>query len=112
MGFESNSVWREAISVVSRVVFTLYVLFGKQVYAHTEWVLLQKVVSSGNKGIVLRRNGEAYLIEIGVGCLSFSFYKGKPILVHSPGVFLGVGSSVILLDRAQQCRVWDSEQIQ
>jgi len=77
--------------------------------AGAEWVFVAKVLSDDNKGIIVRANGEAYLIEKGIGCLSFWRYEGKRVLIVSPGLFLGVGSKLVLPDADQQCRIWDSK---
>jgi hypothetical protein len=70
-----------------------------------------KVFSNDDKGIIVRSNGEAYKIEKGVGCLSFWRYEGKHVLISSPGMFLGVGSGLILPDADQKCRIWNSESL-
>jgi len=79
------------------------------VLAGAEWVLVAKVLDDDDKGIIVRNNGDAYVIEKGVGCLSFWRYEGKRVLISSPGIFLGVGSKLILPDAGQECRIWDSK---
>ena len=39
--------------------------------ARTEWVTVAKVLDGDGKGIIVRKNGDSFLIEKGVGCLSF-----------------------------------------
>ena len=73
--------------------------------AETEFVYVYKVMD--DDAIVIRENKQAYLIEKGVGCLSLWRYEGKSALITSPGLFLGVGTKLILPDEGQQCRVWD-----
>jgi len=75
-----------------------------------EWVVLDKVLDF-NRVVIVRKNAEAWILEKGVGCLSLDFYEGRSILLYSPGLFAGVGSSVILPDRNQQCRIWNSEHL-
>lgn len=62
-----------------------------------------------DKALIFRENGEAWILEKGVGCLSLDFYEGRSILVYSPGLFAGVGSKIILPDRDQECRIWNAE---
>ncbi len=84
-------------------------LFAKSVFADTEAVILLKVMDYDSKAIIQRRNGDQYLIEYGVGVISIWRYEGKAVLIHSPGLFLGVGSSIILPDDDQKARIWDSK---
>jgi hypothetical protein len=79
--------------------------------AGAEYVTLIKVLDNEDQGIIERRNGERWLIEKGVGALSFWRFEGKKIIVNSPGIFCGVGSKVILPDVDQQARIWNAEQI-
>ena len=78
---------------------------GLESNAETEFVYVYKVMD--DDAIVIRKNKQAYLIEKGVGCLSLWRYEGKSALITSPGLFLGVGTELILPDEGQQCRVWD-----
>ena len=59
-----------------------------------------------NRYIIQRRNGEQWLIEFGVGCLSLPV--GRDVLVVSPGRFAGVGSTIVDTNRQRQCRIWDA----
>ena len=93
----------------SLIIATILILFAIDVYAASEWVYVYKAMD--DKAIVVRKNGEAYQIEKGVGCLSLWRYKGKSVLVTSPGLFLGVGSELILPDVDQKCRIWDSSSL-
>jgi hypothetical protein len=103
--------------ILSRAVLYLFVSLSLMIvsqhtaYASAEWVYVGKVFSNDDKGIIVRSNGEAYQIEKGVGCLSFWRYEGKRVLISSPGLFLGVGSELILPDAGQKCRIWDSESL-
>jgi hypothetical protein len=56
----------------------------------------------------VRSNGNVYLINKGVGCLSLWRYEGKRVLIDSPGLFLGVGSKLLIPDANQECRIWNS----
>lgn len=61
--------------------------------------------------IVERSNGEQYLIEVGVGCLSLQFADGETAVIVSPGLFAGIGSRLVLLERDQDCRILRSEKL-
>jgi hypothetical protein len=88
-------------------------IFGLSTHAlaAAEFVTVVKILSNDDHGIIVRSNGDAYQIEKGVGCLSFWRYEGKQVLVSSPGLFLGVGSELILPDDNQKCRIWDSKEL-
>jgi hypothetical protein len=79
--------------------------------AATEYVTVVKVLENDDKGIVQRRNGERWLIEKGTGARSFWKYEGKKVLIHSPGLFCGVGSKIILPDDDQEARIWNAEEL-
>ena len=64
-----------------------------------------------DNAIVVRENGDAYQIEKGVGCLSLWRFEGKAVLINSPGLFLGVGSELILPAADQKCRIWNSSSL-
>jgi len=75
-------------------------------YASTQSAYVEKVVD--DKAIISSSSGK-YLIEKGVGCVSLWRYEGKSIIIFSPGIFLGVGSKVLLPNENQECRIWGSE---
>jgi hypothetical protein len=77
--------------------------------ATAEYVLVQKVTD--DTAIIVRSNGAMYLIEKGVGCLSLWRYEGKRVVIDSPGLFLGVGSKLLIPELGQECRIWSSKQI-
>ena len=85
----------------------LQTFLAQQVGAGTEYVYVQKTMD--DKAIIVRQNGDAYLIEKGVGCLSLWRFEGKTVLINSPGLFLGVGSELLIPDAQQKCRIWNSE---
>jgi hypothetical protein len=80
-------------------------------FAAAEFVTVVKVLEDGDKGIIQRSNGERWLIEKGVGAISFWRYEGKKVLISSPGIFCGVGSKVILPDADQEARIWKAERL-
>lgn len=80
-------------------------------YASTEYVILIKVMDNDDKGIIERSNGERWIIEKGVGAISFWRFEGKKILIYSPSLFCSVGSKIILPEVGQEARIWNAEQI-
>jgi len=80
--------------------------------AKIERVAVLKVMDIESKAIIQRANGEMYLIEYGVGALSLWRYEGKVVLVYSPGLFLGVGSSIVLPEVEEKARIWNAERLQ
>jgi hypothetical protein len=97
----------------SRIVAISLGVFGisTAAMAAVEEVYIQQVLSSGDKAIVVRRNGDAYLIEHGVGCLSLWRFEGHRVVITSPGLFLGEGSILLIPQEKQECRIWNGEQI-
>jgi hypothetical protein len=89
----------------------MLVLGDASLHAASEFVFVAKILSNDDHGIIVRSNGDAYQIEKGVGCLSFWRYEGKQALIVSPGMFLGVGSKLVLPDDSQECRIWDSKEL-
>jgi hypothetical protein len=87
----------------------IFILTTQLAHAASEWVYLYKAMD--DNAIVVRKNGDAYQIEKGVGCLSLWRFEGKAVLITSPGLFLGVGSELILPDADQKCRIWNSSSL-
>jgi hypothetical protein len=75
----------------------------------TEYVVVQKALD--DNAVIVRSNGTVYLIEKGVGCLSLWRYEGKRVIISSPGLFLGVGSRLLIPDASQECRIWSSKEV-
>ncbi len=69
---------------------------------------MYKILDS-DKVLIFKANGEAWILEKGIGCLSLDFYEGRSILIYSPGLFAGVGSKIMLPDNDQECRIWSNE---
>ena len=61
--------------------------------------------------VIVRQNGEAYLIEKGIGCLSLGRLEGRAVSISSRGLFLGIGSRLTIPDRNQDCRIREHELI-
>ena len=98
--------------VLKSLVFTLFtVVLACPAIALTEAVFLHKVMDSDSKAIIERKNGEQFIIEYGVGVLSIWRYVGKAVIISSPGIFLGVGSEIILPDENQRARIWNSKEV-
>ena len=76
-----------------------------------EFVTVEKVDDSNYRVIITRANGEVWLLEYGVGCLSLWLLEGRQVIISSPGLFAGVGSQIIIPDRDQSCRIWDRRQV-
>lgn len=90
-------------------VLVLIVATTVSAVASVERVRVTK--ATDDQAIITRANGESYLIEKGTGCLSLWRYEGKVVLINSPGLFLGVGSSLLIPEFDQQCRIWNSESL-
>ena len=100
------------LSVSIIIVFILtFLIFTTSIQAKIEQVYVAKIMSNDDKAIIVRSNGEAYLIEKGIGCISLWRYEGKNVLIHSPGIFLGIGSKLLIPENDQECRIWDSEDL-
>lgn len=96
------------------VLILLYascLMWSSECQAKIEEVVVLKVFDSKDKVMVQRTNGEIWLLEYGIGCLSLWRYEGKTIYVVSSGLFAGIGSKIILEDGGE-CRIWDSEQLE
>ncbi|PKN81930.1 MAG: hypothetical protein CVU47_04965 [Chloroflexi bacterium HGW-Chloroflexi-9] len=59
---------------------------------------------------LVRANGEVWLTEILVGCLSLS-YATTSVVVQSSGLFAGIGTEIIVLDNGDTCSVWDARRL-
>jgi hypothetical protein len=80
-------------------------------FAGAESVLLVKVLQDDDKLIIQRRNGDRWMITKGIGALSTYRYEGRMVIINSPGLFCGIGSSLVLVDEGQEARIWDAEEI-
>lgn len=79
--------------------------------AASEYVYVYSVDYNEDTAIVVRRNGDVYMIEKGVGCLSLWSFTEKTVVIESPGLFAGVGSHLIIPDLEQKCRIWNAKLI-
>ena len=99
---------------MKRIVVSVIVVLVNAVVAYggTEYVTVVKVLDNDDKGIIERQNGERWLIEKGVGALSFWRFEGKQVVIYSPGIFCSIGSKVILPDLGQKARIWNAERLE
>jgi hypothetical protein len=90
----------------------IFLLAGSaSAFAGAESVLLVKVLRDDDKLIIQRRNGERWMITKGVGALAAYRYEGRMVIINSPGLFCGVGSTLVLIDDGQEARIWNAEEI-
>ncbi|MEM5871920.1 MAG: hypothetical protein QW051_03540 [Candidatus Aenigmatarchaeota archaeon] len=85
----------------------IQMLLTQKAFTGVEYVYVYKVMD--NRAIIVRKNGDIYLIEKGIGCLSLWRYEGKMVLIKSPGIFLGIGSELLIPELNQKCRILNSE---
>ncbi|QIA27704.1 copper amine oxidase N-terminal domain-containing protein [Thermaerobacter sp. PB12/4term] len=97
---------------IALVLAALALAAGAVEAAEVEYVWVLEVDDLENWVIVERSNGEQWLLEYGVGCLSLWFYEGRQVIIYSPGfLFAGVGSKIVLPERDQTCQIFDAKQI-
>lgn len=108
-----NGVNKRATGFILVFAFLLALLPLDRVSAgELEAVYLYKVFDTDYKAIIVRSNGEMYLIEYGIGAISLPFYEGKIVYIYSPtSIFAGIGSKIIIPDRNQSARIWNAELI-
>lgn len=105
-----NVLPQRVANAVVFLVLLLTFLAAPHASAGTEYVLVQKVM--GDKGLIQRANGEVWLIEKGVGAISFISCEGKQVLIQSPGLFCGIGSKIILPDHGQEAKIWEAKLVE
>jgi len=91
------------------IILIIFLFSASVAYANIEKVYVAKIMDNDDKAIIVRNNGDAYMIEKGIGCLSLWRYEGKMVLINSPSLFLGIGARLIILDSNQDCKIWDSK---
>jgi len=77
----------------------------------SEFVRVKKVLEF-NKAMIQRDNGELWQIESGVGVLLSSHQEGKQVLIHSPSVFAGIGSSLVFPGGGQSTPILNSKRVE
>jgi hypothetical protein len=100
-----------SMALAKRVAISVaIVLFGQvanpYASASIEEVLVTETKTHDDRAVIMRQNGELYLVEKGSGCVSLWRYEGRPVLIVSPGQFLALGSRLLLPDPRQQCSIW------
>ena len=97
---------------MSRILLILFLaLISSSAFAAAESVLLVKVLQDDDKLIIQRRNGDRWMITKGIGALSVYRYEGRMVIINSPGLFCGIGSTLVLVDEGQEAKIWDAEEI-
>jgi len=94
------------------LILTLIAIPTISSFAESEWVYVEKVLDNDDNAIIVRKNGDSYLINKGLGCISFWRYEGKRVLIFSPSLFLGTGSKLIIPEQGQKCRIWESTKLE
>lgn len=77
----------------------------------SEFVYLAEINDSEAQALIVRENGDVYSIEYGVGVISIWRYVGESVVINSPGLFAGVGSTIVLPDDEQEAKIWNSEYV-
>lgn len=99
------------MNFLAKLLLCMLLLFPIASWAGAEYVGVVGVYQTKSMVQIVRRNGEEWLLTYGVGCLSLWKYDGKTIVIEYPGLFGGVGGSIILPEDNQTCRIWNSEQL-
>ena len=89
------------------LLFIVQMILIQKGYAGVEYVYIKKTID--DYAIIVRKDGNTYLIEKGIGCLSLWRFEGEVVLIKSPGIFLGLGSELLIPDVNQECRIRNSE---
>lgn len=97
---------------MSRLGLTLILLIPLSAGAKIEKLKVKKVLKNSDRGIVMRPNGEEWLIEKGIGCLSFMRYEGKTVVGDYSIDPDSVGAKLLLPDEDQECKIWSGEKIE
>jgi hypothetical protein len=84
--------------------------FNSAAFAVTEFVTVIKVLDNYS-GIVERKNGERWHIEMGPEASFFWRYEGKQAQIKSPSTFCGEGVRILLPEDRQEAPVWNAKLI-
>ncbi|HBC76473.1 MAG: hypothetical protein A2008_08195 [Candidatus Wallbacteria bacterium GWC2_49_35] len=79
-------------------------------HAVTEFVTVVKVLGE-NSGIVERKNGDRWHIEVGPEASFFWRYEGKQARIKSASTFCGPGVRILLPEDRQEASVWNARLI-
>ncbi|HEU5047461.1 MAG TPA: hypothetical protein VFT64_06415 [Rickettsiales bacterium] len=96
-----------------RIILALMLLLMPSIaWCKTESVIITQVLTDDDKGVIARKNGDEYQIEKGAGCPSFKQYAGKSATIRSEGnIFCGLKCELVLEDKGETCRIWNSKQM-
>ena len=92
---------------IAAILLTL--LLPSDSRADAERVVLRSVMK--DQLVVVRKDGTAYVVEKGMGCLSVAQYEGRQVVIDSPGRFLGVGARLLLPEAEQDCQIWRAREV-
>jgi hypothetical protein len=83
-------------------------LMERAAHAHgfIEEVYVAETRTNDDRAVIIRSSGEIYLIEKGNGCVSLWRYEGNRVLIASPGLFLALGSKLLIPESHQHCSIW------
>ena len=84
--------------------------FNPAAYAATEFVTVVKVLGE-NSGIVERKNGDLWHIEVGPEASFFWRYEGKQAQIKAVSTFCGPGVRILLPEDKQEAPVWNARLI-
>lgn len=80
-------------------------------HAVTEFVTVVKVLDN-QSGIVERKDGDMWHIEVGQEASFFWRYEGKQARIKSAGTFCGAGVRILLPEDKQEAPVWNAKLIE
>lgn len=84
--------------------------FNSAAFAVTEFVTVVKVLDN-HSGIVERKNGERWHIEMGPEASFFWRYEGKQAIIKAAITFCGEGVRISLPEDRQEAPVWNAKLI-
>jgi hypothetical protein len=91
------------------IAILLTLLLPSHSHADAERVVLRSATK--DQLVVVRKDGTAYVVEKGMGCLSVAQYEGRQVVIDSPGRFLGVGARLLLPEAEQDCQIWRAREV-
>mgnify|MGYP000883458335 CR=1 FL=1 len=93
------------LTLIASISICLTVL-NSAAFAVTEFVTVVKVLDNGS-GIVERKNGERWHIEVGPEASFFWRYEGKQAQIKAASTFCGAGARILLPEDKQEASVWN-----
>lgn len=92
------------------IALVMLIAFNSAAYAVTEFVTVVKVLNE-NSGIVERKNGDLWHIEVGPEASFFWRYEGKLAQIKAASTFCGAGVRILLPEDKQEAAVWNARLI-